>query len=318
MQTLFNIDENKKELGFPLNSQIHIINALNRAIEKDMLATSYIFDGKPGSGRYELASQFAMALMCRNENKIPSCGTCVHCLKIDKGVHPDLIEIKGKERSIKIDEVRYIISEVYRKPNEANRKVIIIRDAERMTIETANALLKVFEEPPLTVVIVLTICDPTLIPQTVISRSIHLHLKPIERGSLIKHISRLYEINEEEAVVILSISNNDIHILEELMGNKNMYESIVSGDFFKYIISSLNPQGKNIDREVAIKLINLILYYIRYKREVLNENLYAKLLYLFSSTGKLLRGNTNVKVVLYRLMFELKEMTSKVKGGVNV
>ena len=317
METLFDIDKDK-ELGFPLNYQMHIVNALNRAIAKDMLATSYIFEGQPGCGSFELSREFARALLCQNENIIPACSRCVHCIKIDKGVHPDLIEIKHKDRSIKIDEIRYLISEVYRKPNEAERKVVIIRDAQRMTIETANALLKVFEEPPLSVVIILTISDPSLLPSTIISRSIRLYLKNIDLAGVIEHISQSFSVGEREAELLFSVANTDMQIVEEVVNDKGMYKSITNGDFFKYAIGRLNPQERVIEREAAIKLINLILSYIRYKRNVLDENLYARLLYLFSGTGQLLRGNVNSKVVYYRLMFELKEMMSAMKGAVNL
>jgi DNA polymerase III delta prime subunit len=317
MQTLFDIDKNK-EFGFPLMYQMHIVSALNRAIEKDMLATSYIFEGAPGSGRYELASQFVRALICENENKIPSCGTCIHCLKIDKGIHPDLIEIKHEERSIKIDEVRYLITEVYRKPNEAERKAVIIRNAERMTIETANALLKVFEEPPLSVVIILTISDPLLLPATVLSRSIRLHFRGIDLSGAIGYISQRYEIIDSDAELLFSVLNGNMELIEEVINDKDMYKSLTANDFFRYAIGRLNPQEKVIEREVAIKIVNLILGFIRYKRKNLDENLYARLLYLLSGTGQLLRGNTNVKVVCWRLMFELKELMAGVKGGVDV
>ncbi|RLC40932.1 MAG: hypothetical protein DRH51_04340 [Candidatus Coatesbacteria bacterium] len=318
METLFASNNYKNVLPFPLKHQVHLIGALNRAMEKDMVATSYILEGERGSGRYCLASQFAKALLCSYRNSIPACGECVQCKKIEKGIHPDVIKIEHDERYIKISEVRYLAGEVYKKPNEADRKVVIIKDAERMTEEAVNSMLKVFEEPPYNVVIILTVVNSSLLPATIVSRSIHLFMSGIPTQSVVEHVVEMYGIDRDKAEVLVGATGGDTGLIDEIVKDDGLYSSITKGEFFNYVIGILDPTKIVIERERAKKLIIMLLNYIRYRSDDFEDDTYAKLLYLLGSTNELLIANINVKVSLFRLMIELKEMMASTKGGIGV
>ena len=108
---------------------------------------SFIISGIRGSGKYSIALICAMAIGC--ESGLP-CGSCTSCRKIRDGICPDVITLGlSKDRkTIGIDSVRELCLEAYIAPNELKNKGYIIKDADKMTIQAQNALLKLFEEGP--------------------------------------------------------------------------------------------------------------------------------------------------------------------------
>ena len=107
-----------------------------------------IISGAEGSGKYTVAVLCAMAVACE-KNGSP-CGECASCSKIDRGISPDVITISiPKDRkTIGVDAVREIRNGAYIMPNDLSVKVYIIKNAEKMTEQAQNALLKIFEEGP--------------------------------------------------------------------------------------------------------------------------------------------------------------------------
>lgn len=143
------------------------------------LGHAYILEGQTGSGRHLLAKIIAAAALCESENPRP-CGKCTHCKKIKSDVHPDVQYIKTSEKSIvPVAFIRNIRSDIYIAPMEGNRKIYIIEQAETMTNQGQNALLKVLEEPPEYGMIIL-LCQRTeaLLP-TILSRGVTLRLLPV-------------------------------------------------------------------------------------------------------------------------------------------
>ncbi len=107
-----------------------------------------IFSGAEGSGKKTFAELSAMAIACENENK--PCGECAACRKIKQGICPDIINVglRNDKKSIGVEAVRQIQESVYSIPNDLSVKIYIISDADKMTSQAQNALLKLFEEPP--------------------------------------------------------------------------------------------------------------------------------------------------------------------------
>jgi DNA polymerase-3 subunit delta' len=134
---------------------------------------AWLFTGPPGSGRSNAAIAFAAALVC----KVGGCSKCNDCLSTITGVHADVELVKTQGLSIKIDEIRQLISRASWAPSISNWRVVVIEDADRLTDSAANALLKVIEEPGLRTVWLL--CAPTLtdVLPTVRSRCRHLSLR---------------------------------------------------------------------------------------------------------------------------------------------
>jgi len=142
---------------------------LSGALNNDKVANAYLFLGPQRSMKRDSAEAFAAALLCDSKNDVP-CGKCAACEKIKKGVHPDLIVIKGAGKSIKIEQIRDLISYTRFGPSEGRYKVCIIDDVLSMTPESHNAFLKTLEEPVPGVVFLLLATSDTGIPRTIISR----------------------------------------------------------------------------------------------------------------------------------------------------
>jgi DNA polymerase-3 subunit delta' len=134
---------------------------------------SWLFTGPPGSGRSNAAISFAAALLCEKGG----CSVCTNCLTVKDGSHSDIELIRTEGLSIKVDEVRELITRTSWSPSVGNYRVVVIEDADRLTESSANALLKVIEEPGARTVWLL--CAPTLtdILPTIRSRCRHLTLR---------------------------------------------------------------------------------------------------------------------------------------------
>jgi len=138
-----------------------------------VMTSTWLFTGPPGSGRSNAAVAFAAALVCKEGG----CSKCNNCLSTILGTHADVELIKTQGLSIKIDEVRELITRASWAPSVANYRVVVIEDADRLTDSAANALLKVIEEPGLRTIWLL--CAPTLtdVLPTIRSRCRHLSLR---------------------------------------------------------------------------------------------------------------------------------------------
>ena len=122
------------------------------------------------------ARRVAAAALCREASEAP-CGRCRDCRKIQSGVHPDVITVsrlsddKGRlRREILVDQIRDMIADAYVLPNEAERKVYILDEADKMNPQAQNAALKLLEEPPAGVMLLLCVSNPELLLPTVRSR----------------------------------------------------------------------------------------------------------------------------------------------------
>ena len=105
------------------------------------MTNTWLFTGPAGSGRSNAAIAFAAALVCKEGG----CSKCQDCLSTILGTHADVELIKTQGLSIKIDEVRELISRASWAPSAANFRVVVIEDADRLTESAANALLKAIE-----------------------------------------------------------------------------------------------------------------------------------------------------------------------------
>ncbi|MDR2932170.1 MAG: ATP-binding protein [Oscillospiraceae bacterium] len=145
-------------------------------IRGQRLPHAVLLEGPDPEAVTAFAHDMAKAAMCASPE--PPCGVCSNCVKLDKGVHPDLTlyEGEGRARSFHIDTVRAIRSAAYIYPNEAPRKVFILKDVQDMSVQAQNALLKILEEPPDSVLFILTCENKFNLLETVRSRVAALSL----------------------------------------------------------------------------------------------------------------------------------------------
>ena len=136
-----------------------------------------LLSGPDGSGKTDFAQTIAAALLCTGASPRP-CGACASCHKVAHGTHPDLIVIDEGDGEIKVETARNIRDEAAILPNDGDRKVFIIHNADRMNLSAQNALLKVLEEPPRYVFFILLSSQPGILLQTIRSRCAIYQLEP--------------------------------------------------------------------------------------------------------------------------------------------
>ena len=130
-----------------------------------------IVTGAEGPARDAFTERLAAAMVCRSSGPVP-CGSCPDCRKALRGIHPDVIRIsKPEDRSaLPVERIRDLCADAIVLPNEAQRKVYILQQADRMNAAAQNALLKTLEEPPSHCCFILPVADVTALLPTVISR----------------------------------------------------------------------------------------------------------------------------------------------------
>ena len=158
-----------------------IVKHLQNAIKTEKISHSYIFTGRPGSGKKLIATTYAMTLQCEAGGTEP-CQKCDSCKKALGKNHPDIIMVNHeKPGTISIDEIReQVIHDVAVKPYCSPHKIYIIPDAEMMTVQAQNALLKTIEEPPEYAVIILLTSNIDALLPTIQSRCVRLDLKVVD------------------------------------------------------------------------------------------------------------------------------------------
>ena len=164
-----------------LIDQEHVISVLREAVsasadisnQSQEMTHAWLFTGPPGSGRSNAALAFAAALVCKSSG----CNDCIDCKTALAGTHADVELVKTEGLSIKIDEVRDLITRASWSPAVGNYRIVVIEDADRLTESAANALLKVIEEPGLRTVWLLCAPSATDVLPTIRSRTRSLVLR---------------------------------------------------------------------------------------------------------------------------------------------
>lgn len=153
------------------------VSAAQTALAQGHFPQTVLLAGEAGSGKMRLALHLAAGLLCAGAGQRP-CGVCNACHKVREGIHPDLTIIDGGETEIKVDQARALRAEVCIRPNDGDRRVIIVRHAHNMNPAAQNALLKTLEEPPACAYFILTSEQPGALLPTILSRCTRYDLAP--------------------------------------------------------------------------------------------------------------------------------------------
>ncbi len=202
--------------------QEQIKEHLQRAIQMHKISHAYIINGERGSGKEFIANLFAMTLQCERES-IEPCMECHSCKQAMSKNQPDILQLTHeKPNTISVEDIRDQINhDVQIKPYSSRRKIYIINDAEKMTPQAQNALLKTLEEPPEYVVILLLTTNASLLLPTLISRSIVLNMKPVEDKQVRKYLMEELHVPDYQADVCVAFARGNIGKAKSLASSED-------------------------------------------------------------------------------------------------
>ena len=188
-----------------------VVNHLQNAIQMGKVSHAYIFNGEVGAGKKMLASAFAMALQCEKHGTDP-CMECDSCKRALSKNHPDIITITHeKPNSIGIEDIRIqLIDDVSIKPYTGPYKIYILNEAEKLTLQAQNALLKTIEEPPAYAVILLLTTNAESFLPTILSRCVTLNLKAVPDEKIKKFLMAHYQIPDYQADVCVAFAQGNV------------------------------------------------------------------------------------------------------------
>jgi DNA polymerase III subunit delta' len=214
--------------------QHHAKGILERALEKSRVAHAYLFSGPEGVGKEALALTFTKALFCKSDDERP-CDECANCRRINSFQHPDVsflfpssaknvdeeraildsVQNDPYKRSkpwatptIGIDKIRELRHQATLKPLEG-RRLIIIAEADRMTIPAANSLLKLLEEPPDTMHLVLTASKINSMLPTILSRCQEIRFGPLSDNDIEWALVEKRNVAPEQARILAGMSQGN-------------------------------------------------------------------------------------------------------------
>ncbi len=276
------------------NNQIKEI--LQNSIQNGVISHSYLFVGKQGIGKKLLAKEFSKEILNIEKEQI------------ENNNHPDFICIEPDENSIKIEQIRFLQGKLQEKPIISNKKVYIINDAEKMTTEAQNCLLKTLEEPPSFVIIILIGNNENAFLSTIKSRCMILHFQPIEDEQIKQYLEKNYgitkltqnQIDMFQGSIGKAISLKDKK--EEYENIENIIENLTKKSLIN-IIKLAEPIYKAKEEIFEIlDYINIILY-----KHAKENVLYANCIKIVENTKKRLKQNANYDMCIDNLLFNLWE-----------
>ena len=202
-----------------------IIQYIQNAVTEDKVSHAYIMNGERGSGKKLLANLFAQTLQCERGGNEP-CYECHSCKQALSGNHPDIITVQHeKPSSISVDEIRVQVNEdIQVKPYSSKYKIYIIPEADLMTQQAQNALLKTIEEPPSYAIIILLTENAQKLLPTICSRCVMLKLRNIKDQLVKKYLMENLQIPDYKADVCTAFAQGNIGKAAMLAGSEHFNE----------------------------------------------------------------------------------------------
>lgn len=190
------------------------VGLLSRSIARGSLPPSLLFTGPEGVGKRLVAQAVAQALNCLSPVKdgpsLPwdACGTCAACRRIARQTHPDVVVLAAPEAgAIKIEPIRELIAAAGYRPFEGRRRVIVIDEADRVTPDGQDALLKSLEEPSASSVFILVSSRPETLLATVRSRCSRLRFGRLSAAEVARLLVDRADFDEQEAFAAAAVSD---------------------------------------------------------------------------------------------------------------
>lgn len=202
--------------------QQHIKDHLQNALRNNSVSHAYLINGEKSSGKEFIAEIFAKAIQCEEHGDEP-CLTCKSCKQAASRNHPDIKYLTHeKPNTISVNDIRsQLVDDVLIKPYSSEKKVYIVNEAEIMTAQAQNALLKTLEEPPSYVVIILLTSNITALLDTILSRVITLNMRPVEDKAVRKYLINEVKVPDYQADVCVAFARGNIGKAKSLASSED-------------------------------------------------------------------------------------------------
>ena len=292
-----------------------IIQYIQNAVTEDKVSHAYILNGEKGSGKKMLAGLFAQTLQCEKGGAEP-CYECHSCKQAVSGNHPDIIWVTHeKPNSISVDDIRVQINgDIQVKPYNGKYKIYIVPDADMMTVQAQNALLKTIEEPPAYAVILLLTENANSLLPTICSRCVMLKLRNIKDQLVKRYLMEQLQVPDYKADVCTAFAQGNIGKATMELGD--LVEAVKRISAYKIEITDyldilmiwyrdvlIYKATMNIDRLIFGEEIDSI-------RERAKKSSYEGIETILEALEKAkarLRANVNFDLVMELLLLTIKE-----------
>ena len=261
---------------------------LQTAIKTGNLSHAYIINGEYGSGRQTIASALAKTIQCQSKtDDTDACGVCTSCKHAESHNHPDIKYITHDKTSISVNDIReQLNNDISIKPYSSEYKIYIIPDANKMTEQAQNALLKTIEEPPVYAIIILLTenCD-SLLP-TIRSRCVTLTMNPVEKDKICTYLENKFQLEPEQAQIAANYCQGNI-------GKAIRFAS--SSDFIE-MKNQVLKLLKNLDSMDIASIIDTIKEFSTHKNDI---NDYLDLMLLWYRDVLMFKVTKDANLLLY-------------------
>lgn len=186
-----------------------VIDNLKKAIDKNQISHSYLFEGEESIGKKMVALSFAKSLLCKKGGLEP-CNTCNSCIKFDNDNHPDFKLIESKKGLISKKVIDELIKTISTAPLESKRKIIVIDNSHDMRLEGQNGLLKTLEDPPSYINIILITSNTNNLIGTILSRCQIVKFYPVENRKIEELLRVNYNKTREQASFIAHFTKGSV------------------------------------------------------------------------------------------------------------
>lgn len=303
-----------------------IKESLKNAVKSNNVSHSYLFVGKAGVGKKKFAKDLAKKVMClgsnggaqnngvknnevqnnnvANDNLELDFDNCDSCIKFDANSNPDFSIIVPDGKSIKIEQIRNLQAKIVEKPISSSKKVYIIDDADTMTEESQNCLLKTLEEPPEYAMIILIASNENRMLQTIKSRCVIIRFEDLTN----EEISQILHTNDQD---IIRLCEGSVAKADTISEKREMFAQLkIIADYLSKnsLIDVLNNSdllySSKDDIMTLLDFLNIIFF------EKAKENIkYSKAISIIEKTKKKILANNNYDMCIdYMLMHIWEEL----------